>query len=75
VKFTATANATGEIFFIWQNVVAGVGGNVVTDLAPDSTGGSSDIGAFNALQVRSIPEPSACFLAALGALGLMRRRR
>ncbi len=73
VKFTAQANATGEIFFIWQNVVAGV--NVTTDLATDSTGGSSDIGAFNALQVRSIPEPSACLLAALGALGLMRRRR
>lgn len=75
VKFTAMANATGEIFFIWQNVVAGPGGNVLTDLAPDETGGPSDFGALNAIQIRSIPEPSAVLLAALGALALLRRRR
>jgi len=75
VKFTAMSNATGEIFFIWQNVVAGPGGNVVTDLAPDSTGGASDFGAMNGIQIRSVPEPSALLLAALGAFGLLRRRR
>lgn len=74
VKFTAMASATGEIFFLWQNVVAGPGGNVAVDLAPDVGGGSSDFGAFNGLQIRSVPEPSILLMAALGALGLLRRR-
>jgi hypothetical protein len=69
------ANATGEIYFLWQNVVAGPGGNVLTDLALDENGGSSDFGAMNAIQIRSIPEPSVFLLATLGAIGLLRRRR
>lgn len=75
VKFTATANASGEIFFIWQNVMAGV--NVATDHATDSTGGPSDLAALNAIQVVSVtvPEPSAFLLTALGAFSLLRRRR
>ncbi len=73
VKFTATANASGEIFFIWQNVMAGV--NVATDLATDSTGGSSDLAALNGIQVVSVPEPSGMLLGALGLCGLLARRR
>jgi hypothetical protein len=72
VKFTATANTSGEIFFIWQNVRAGV--NVATDLATDGSGGASDLAAFNALQVVSVPEPSAMLLGALGFCGLLVRR-
>ncbi len=73
VKLTATANASGEIFFIWQNVIAGV--NVATDAATDGTGGSSDLASLNAIQVVSVPEPSAAFLGGLGLLGLVLRRR
>jgi MYXO-CTERM domain-containing protein len=73
VKLTATANASGEIFFIWQNVMAGV--NVATDAATDGTGGSSDLGSLNAIQIVSVPEPSAAFLGGLGLFGLVLRRR
>ncbi|WP_035610468.1 PEP-CTERM sorting domain-containing protein [Haloferula sp. BvORR071] len=73
VKFTANANATGEIFFMWQNVVAGK--NVTTDLAPDVGGGSTRFAALNAIQVVSVPEPSAALLGGLGVLSLALRRR
>lgn len=73
VKFTATANGSGEIYFIWQNVIAGV--NVVTDAATDSTGGSSDLAALNGIQIVAVPEPSALVLVALSGLALLRRRR
>lgn len=73
VKLTATANATGEIFFIWQNVVAGV--NVATDAATDGGGLSSDLASLNGIQIESVPEPSAALLGGLGILGLIIRRR
>ena len=74
VKFTVNTGVATDIFFIWQNVVAGK--NVATDLAPDSTGGPSDFGALNGIQVREVvPEPSAALLGALGMLGLLVRRR
>jgi len=75
VKFTATADSAGKIYFIWQNVVAGQ--NVVTDAALDSGGnGSSDYGALNGIQIVSVvPEPSAALLGLLGMAGLFRRRR
>lgn len=74
VKLTATADGAGNIFFIWQNVVAGQ--NVATDAALDSTGSSSDYGALNGIQIVSVvPEPSAALLGLLGMAGLLRRRR
>lgn len=73
VKFTTMANSLGEIFFIWQNVVAGV--NVTTDFATDGSGGSSDLAALNGIQIAQVPEPSAALLACLGVLGMTVRRR
>ena len=73
VKLTGTANSSGEIHFIWQNVIAGV--NVLTDAAPDGSGGPSDLASLNAIQVVSVPEPSVAFLGGLGLLGLVLRRR
>jgi hypothetical protein len=73
VKLIATANGSGEIFFIWQNVIAGV--NVATDAATDGGGGSSDLAALNGIQIVSVPEPSTAFLGGLGLLGLALRRR
>jgi hypothetical protein len=74
VKFSATANASGEIFFIWQNVVAGV--NVVTDAAGDAGGSSSDYAALNGIQiVQVVPEVSSALLGILGMGGLLLRRR
>jgi MYXO-CTERM domain-containing protein len=73
VKLSATADSSGNIYFIWQNVIAGV--NVGTDSATDGSGGSSDLASLNAIQVVSVPEPSAAFLGGLGLLGLVLRRR
>ncbi|MEK7950941.1 hypothetical protein [Luteolibacter soli] len=74
VKLTATADNSGRIFFIWQNVVAGV--NVATDFAPDATGGSTDYSALNGIQiVQVVPEASSALLGMLGLTGLLARRR
>lgn len=74
VKFSATANSSGEIFFIWQNVVAGQ--NVVTDAAGDAGGSSSDYAALNGIQIVSVvPEASSALLGMLGLSGLLLRRR
>ncbi|QJE96377.1 hypothetical protein [Luteolibacter luteus] len=73
VKFVAMANASGQIFFRWENVVAGA--NVLTDQATGPLGRSSDYGALNGIQLRSIPEPSVALLGLLGVLGLLRRQR
>ena len=74
VRLVAVADASGNIHFIWQNVIAGV--NVATDAAPDGSGGSSDLAALNGIQIRTVvPEPSAALLGGLGLLGLLIRRR
>ena len=74
VMLVGVADASGNIHFIWQNVIAGV--NVATDAATDGGGGSSDLAALNAIQVRSVvPEPSAALLGGLGVLGMLLRRR
>lgn len=74
VKFSVIANLSGQISFDWSNVVAGPGGNVVTDL----DGQNSRFGVINAIQivdVAAVPEPSAALLGGLGLLALLRRRR
>lgn len=74
VMLVGVADASGNIHFIWQNVIAGV--NVATDAATDGSGGSSDLAALNAIQIRSaVPEPSAALLGGLGVLGMLLRRR
>lgn len=73
VKLAAIANASGEIFFMWQNVVAG--SNVATDFATDGTGGSSDLAALNGIQIVPVPETSTALLSGLGMFGLLLRRR
>lgn len=74
VKFTATADAGGNISFTWANVVAGV--NAVTDKVPSNTGTGSRFAALNGIQIMdSVPEPSAALLACGGCLLLFRRRR
>lgn len=74
VKFSATANASGEIFFKWENVVPGV--NVTTDNVPNNTNNGSRFAVLNGIQiVQVVPEPSSALLALLGAFGLMARRR
>jgi hypothetical protein len=74
VKFSVTANLSGQISFDWANVVAGPGGNVLTDF----DGQSSRFGVINAIQivdVAAVPEPCAVLLGGLGILALCRRRR
>lgn len=74
VRFSVTANLSGEISFDWSNVVAGPGGNVATDL----DGNASRFGVLNAIQivdVAAVPEPSAMLLGGIGMLALLRRRR
>ena len=74
VKFSVFANLSGQIASDWANVVAGPGGNVVTDL----DGQSSRFGVINGIQivdVAAVPEPSAALLGGLGLLALFRRRR
>jgi hypothetical protein len=74
VKFSATANASGQIFFKWENVVPGV--NVTTDNVPNSTNNGSRFSSLNAIQiVQVVPEPSSALLALLGTFGLLARRR
>lgn len=73
VKFLVTANASGQVFFRWENVVAGV--NAGTDLATNEDGDGSEYGALNGIQIVSVPEPSLALLGGLGVLGLVRRRR
>jgi hypothetical protein len=74
VKFSATANSSGEIFFKWENVVPGV--NVATDNVPNNTNTGSRFAVLNGIQiVQVVPEPSSALLALLGAFGLMARRR
>jgi len=73
VRFTANANAPGEICFKWENVVPGV--NVTTDLVPNLGGNGSPFAALNGIQIVAVPEPSVALLGALGLLGLLRRRR
>lgn len=80
VKFTTIATdgglSGGVIGFDFENVVPGVGGNVVADDAPSSTGGGARRGALNAIQlVHVVPEPSTALLGILGTLGLLVRRR
>jgi MYXO-CTERM domain-containing protein len=74
VKFSVFANLSGEIAFDWANVVAGPGGNVLTDL----DGQASRFGVINGIQivdVAAVPEPSAAVLGGLGLLLLIGRRR
>lgn len=74
VKLTATANALGEIFFKWENVVPGV--NVTTDKVPNGTGNGSRFSSLNAIQiVQVVPEPSSALLSLFGAAALLGRRR
>lgn len=77
VKFTVVAAdggiLGGVINFDLENVIPG--GNVVTDLAPSSTGTGARRGALNAIQLVVVPEPSTALLGALGLLGLLVRRR
>ncbi|WP_367870727.1 PEP-CTERM sorting domain-containing protein [Luteolibacter sp. Populi] len=75
VKFSIQTNNLGEVFFMWQNVVTGPGGNVLTDAVPNGVNGGSRAGALNAIQIVSVPEPSAVLLGALGMLGVLVRRR
>ncbi|WP_367871665.1 hypothetical protein [Luteolibacter sp. Populi] len=74
VKFTATANGSGQIFFTWANVVTGVGGNVDVDKVA-GTGTGSPFAALNAIQVVLVPEPGAAILGSLGLAGILLRRR
>ena len=75
VKFTVRADGSGKIDFTWSNVLAGPGGNVVTD----ADGSSTRFAALNGLQIvqnyGAVPEPSAFLLGGLGLLALFRRRR
>lgn len=76
VRFSAVADQDGKITFTWANVVAGPGGNV--DIDKDGT--ASKYAAFNGLQIvdttaAAVPEPAGVFLAALGLLALLQRRR
>jgi hypothetical protein len=74
VKFSVVASPSGQISFDWANVVAGPGGNVLTDL----DGHGSRFGVLNGIQivdVTAVPEPTAALLGALSLLGLLRRRR
>jgi hypothetical protein len=74
VKFSATANASGEIFFKWENVVPGA--NVTTDNVPNSTNNGSRFAVLNGIQiVQVVPEPSSALLVLLGTFGLLARRR
>lgn len=73
VKFTATANSLGEIFFKWENVVPGL--NVTGDLVPNLGDNGSRYAVLNGIQIVAVPEPSVALLGALGLLGLLRRRR
>lgn len=73
VKFTAVADASGNISFTWSNVVAGV--NVATDKVTSNTGTGSRFGALNGIQIVSVPEPSVLVVCAMAGLGLLRRRR
>ena len=75
VRFSVKANSSGLIHFLWQNVVTGPGGNVATDSAPNGRNDGSRIGALNAIQIVSVPEPSTVLLGGLGMLGLLARRR
>lgn len=75
VKFLVMANASGQIFFSWENVVAGLNVASGGDLATNEDGLSSEYGALNGIQLRSVPEPSLALLVSLGAFGLFRRRR
>lgn len=73
VKFAAQADGSGNIYFLWQNVIPG--DNVVSDSVQNSTNTGSQIGALNGIQIAVVPEPSSALLALLGAFGLMARRR
>jgi MYXO-CTERM domain-containing protein len=73
VKFLVNANASGQVFFRWENVIAGV--NVATDQATNGSGNSSDFGALNGIQIVSVPETSSALLGSLGVFGLLLRRR
>ena len=73
VKFTATANSLGQIFFTWENVVPGV--NVTTDLVPNLGNTGSPFASLNGIQIVAVPEPSVALLGAFGLLSLLRRRR
>jgi hypothetical protein len=74
VKFAAQADGSGNIYFLWQNVIPG--NNVVSDSVQNSSNTGSAIGALNGIQiVQVVPEPSSALLALLGAFGLMARRR
>jgi hypothetical protein len=78
VMFEAVADSTGEIDFLWRNVVPGLPatGNVITDAAPNTSGGGSRFAALNGIQiVQVVPEPSSALLALLGTFGLLARRR
>jgi hypothetical protein len=74
VKFAVQTNASGQIFFVWQNVVSGPGGNVTTDNVPNGVNAGSRAGALNAIQIVSVPEPSTTLLGGLGMLALLARR-
>jgi PEP-CTERM motif len=74
VKYTVVIGAGGNLVFDFENVVPG--GNVVTDLAPTTTGGGARRGVLNAIQlVQVVPEPSTALLGMIGMLGLLVRRR
>jgi hypothetical protein len=74
VKFAAQADGSGNIYFLWQNVIPG--NNVVSDSVQNSTNTGSQIAALNGIQiVQVVPEPSSALLALLGTFGLLARRR
>lgn len=56
-------------------IVGSVGASYVADYSNPQIGGSATTTVANSIQLLAVPEPSSALLGALGALGLLRRRR
>ncbi len=63
-------NITGNISIGGNVILSGGTGTFIGDA--NFAGGE---GSYNTLKLATVPEPSAAILGAIGALGLLRRRR